>query len=101
MVRELECECDKRSEIDIHTRFEFLNIRSFFENEVDNDVFYEIKPEFPYYTWKQGVIEKKWFATKWYKCKLCGCLWEFQYPEFPAKGFVRKFSSGIYVERGF
>ena len=101
MVREVKCECDKRFETDIHTQIEFLSIRSFFENELEKNVFYEIKPELPYYTWKQGAIEKQWYATKWYKCRICGCLWEFQHPDFPAKGFVRKFPSGLYIERGF
>ena len=41
------------------------------------------------------------FADKWYVCNSCGCLWEVVYPEFPAKGFVRKFSDGIYHERGY
>ena len=26
-------------------------------------------------------------------------LWEFKYPDFPAKGFVRKFSDGIYHQK--
>ena len=29
----------------------------------------------------------------------CGCLWEFKYPDFPAKGFVRKFADGIYHQK--
>ena len=32
-----------------------------------------------------------------YKCNVCGCLWEFEYPDFPAKGFVRKFENGKYA----
>lgn len=38
----------------------------------------------------------KWYADKWYKCKDCGALWEFDYPDFPASGFVRKFDDGVY-----
>ena len=36
------------------------------------------------------------YADKWYKCKCCGTLWEFLYPDFPMKGFVRKFPDGKY-----
>ena len=46
---------------------------------------------------KQEVKDEyKWYADKWYKCKCCGTLWEFRYPDFPAKGFVRKFEDGVY-----
>ena len=41
----------------------------------------------------------EWKADKWYKYKSCGCLWEFKYPDFPAKGFVRKFANGIYHQK--
>lgn len=30
----------------------------------------------------------EWYANKWYRCNKCGTLWEFNYPDFPAKGFV-------------
>ncbi len=43
------------------------------------------------------IIVIKWYATKWYKCNSCGCLWEFNYPDFPAKGFVKKYENGKYT----
>ena len=39
----------------------------------------------------------KWYADKWYKCNVCGTLWEFRYPDFPTRGFVRKFPDGKYT----
>ena len=48
---------------------------------------------------KEVKDEYKWYADKWYKCKCCGTLWEFSYPDFPAKGFVRKFEDGVYYPK--
>lgn len=62
--------------------------------------FAEEIPQKPFYVWKGNNRTKKWFATKWYRCLKCGCLWEINYPDFPVKGFVRNFSNGIYKEQG-
>ena len=65
----------------------------FFEEQVKEGRFSEVPVEKPYCN---GF---EWKADKWYKCICCGCLWEFKYPDFPAKGFVRKFSDGIYHQK--
>lgn len=101
MVREMRCECNERIETSIDTIKDFHEIRSFFDNQVAKGVFIEVPPESPYYIWKKDSVAKEWYATKWYKCKLCGCLWEVNFPDFPASGFVRKFDDGIYKERGY
>ncbi len=41
------------------------------------------------------------YATKWYRCKSCGCLFEVLYPDFPMPGFVRRFDDGIYHKQEF
>lgn len=61
--------------------------------------FSEEVPKRLYYVCQEGERVKAWFAIKWYRCNVCGCLWELNYPDFSAKGFVRKFSDGIYKER--
>lgn len=38
--------------------------------------------------------EHKWFADKWYKCKKCGAIWEFIFPDFPSQGSVKNSSGG-------
>ena len=56
------------------------------------------------FRWKNHIISVMvkvydplyWYADKWYRCNACGTLWEFQYPNFPAAGEVRKFEDGIY-----
>ncbi len=34
--------------------------------------------------------KKKWYATKWYKCLQCGCLWEFDKDIYYAKAEENK-----------
>ena len=101
MVWKLECPCKERTATEIDSFVRFQEIKDFFEEQAEKGIFLEEVPLKPFYTWEQQDACRKWFATKWYKCKVCGCLWEFNYPDFPANGFVRKFPNGIYQERGF
>lgn len=97
----IKCDCNERVGIEINSDELFLELKTFFEKQVEKGIFLDIPVEEPYF---QGynlppykVRDKyKWYANKWYKCKGCGTLWEFQYPDFPAKGFVRKFENGRY-----
>ena len=96
-----QCDCDERIGIEINSFELYEELRKFFEYQVQEGVFCDIPVESPYfcgYGLKPEEVkdEFKWYADKWYKCKCCGTLWEFQYPDFPAKGFVRKFPDGKY-----
>lgn len=76
-------------------------MKGFFSEQVDKGIFSDVEVAEPYYTGYSQMQKKevKWYATKWYKCVRCGCLWEFKYPDFPAKGFVRKFEDGKYFAK--
>ncbi len=99
MVYQIACDCDERTGIEINSDTLFEELKQFFENRVQEDLFTNVSVECPYYIGYSDGVELKWFASKWYKCKSCCCLWEFQHPEFPAKGFVRKFKDGKYTVR--
>lgn len=99
MVSVVKCDCQERIGIVINSIKEFEILKIFFESQVLNNVFEELEVKSPYYSYTDCNEHIEWFATKWYRCKNCGCLWEFNYPDFPAKGFVRKFSNGIYKPR--
>jgi hypothetical protein len=101
MVQKLECECKERKEAEIDSLALFEEIKEYFEEQVLSDVYDDKLVDRPYYVWESGTEKMIWYADKWYKCKVCGCLWEFRYPEFPASGFVRKFPDGSYRERGY
>jgi hypothetical protein len=92
------CDCKERYDIEIDSYNLFEELKSFFEEQVRKGVFKEVPVTEPFYIGYSEIKreEIKWYATKWYKCKVCGCLWEFDYPDFPSKGFVRKFQNGIY-----
>jgi hypothetical protein len=96
MVREAKCECSERYEAEINSYALFQEIKEFFEAQTEKGLYNDIHVDFPYYI---GLKSSKWYASKWYKCKECGCLWEFNYPDFPMRGFVRKFPDGVYRER--
>ena len=97
MVWNLTCDCDERVEVNITTIIEFKEVKAFFSEQVKKEIFEEEIPQKPFYVWEGNDRRKEWFASKWYRCLKCGCLWEVNYPDFPAKGFVRKFSDGIYI----
>lgn len=96
-----QCDCDERIGIEINSYQLFQELKKFFEEQVRNGIFLDIPVKLPYFCGYGLKLEEvrdeyKWYADKWYKCKYCGTLWEFKYPDFPAKGFVRKFSDGEY-----
>ena len=94
-----KCNCDTRGETSINSHALFLELKAFFGENVRLGIYKEIPVKKPFYIGYSKYDSIKWYATKWYKCKKCGCLWEFNYPDFPAKGFVRKFEDGKYYPR--
>lgn len=93
------CDCDERYAIKIDSYKLFVELKEFFEKQVDEGVFKEIPVTTPYYIGMDSFGDTlEWYADKLYKCNSCGVLWEFRYPDFPKKGTVRKFEDGIYPE---
>lgn len=97
----INCDCHERIGIEINSYQLLLELKTFFEEQVKKGLFLElpvVEPYFQGYNLPPDKVkdEYKWYADKWYKCKKCGTLWEIKYPDFPAKGFVRKFADGKY-----
>lgn len=97
----IKCDCNERVGIEINSYQLFEDLKAFFNKQVKKRTFLDIPVTEPYfcgYNLKPEDVkdEYKWYANKWYECKCCGTLWEFVYPDFPTKGFVRKFEDGIY-----
>lgn len=93
----INCDCNERFSIDINSIILFKEMKYYFQEQVDQGIFVEVPVEIPHYIGYDingNII--KWYANRWYKCKCCGSLWEFDYPDFPAEGFVRKFEDGVY-----
>ncbi len=94
------CDCDKRIGIEIDTLKKNEELKSFFMQQSKKGIFENVQIKSPYYIGVNLNQQKiHWYADEWYKCKNCGCLWEIKYPDFPAKGFVRKFADGIYHQK--
>lgn len=97
------CDCSERTDIEINSWHVFQEMQSFFEGQVHKNTFIDIPVRRPYETGPRSIeslLRKvEWFADKWYRCNVCGTVWEFKYPEFPAKGFVRRIDVGHYKER--
>lgn len=94
-----KCDCEERIGIEINSIKLFDELKIFFKKQVDSNIFFEVKVESPYYVWINETSGEKveWYASKWYKCGICGTLWEFNYPDFPTIGFVRKYQNGKYT----
>lgn len=91
MVSMITCDCEERIDTKINSVKKFDELKEFFNHQVAMGIFVEIPVAEPNYIGhdKNGkAIE--WYADKWYRCNSCGTLWEFEYPDFPAVGFVRK-----------
>jgi hypothetical protein len=96
----MKCDCIERIGIEINSNKQFEELKEYFDNQLKTQVFNEIKVIEPYFIGHSELTgDMKWFANKWYLCNSCGCLWEFVYPDFPAKGFVRKFEDGKYYRK--
>lgn len=93
-----KCECSERHEAEINDYKLFEEIKLFFDSEVNEGIYKCIKVETPYHSWSDGNDKINFYATNWYICQSCGCLWEFLYPDFPSRGFVRKFPNGVYYK---
>lgn len=88
----MKCDCNERVALKISAAKLFEDLEEFFDSQLKTGIFSEIKVREPYFIGHSKLLgDMKWYANKWYRCDFCGCLWEFEYPEFLAKGFVRKF----------
>jgi hypothetical protein len=89
MVYGLKCDCESQLDIKVDTFGIFSNYLNYFDQKVKDGIMEEIPVETPLYVWNNENKEIKWYADKWYRCKICGLIWEFEYPDFPACGNVR------------
>lgn len=93
----MQCDCSERVGVEVNSIKLFKELKDFFQEQITKGIFIEVPVEIPHYIgYDMNSNAIKWYADKWYKCKCCGTLWEFDYPDFPAKGFVRKFDDGVY-----
>lgn len=90
MVSKVICDCKERQDVEINDMKTFKEIKKYFDDQTAKGVFIKEEPKEPFYVWVDGSRKREWYATSWYKCTICNCLWEFNYPDFPAKGFVRR-----------
>ena len=96
----ISCDCDERIGIKINSWKQFEESKEFFEEQVKKGIFIEIPVEKPYYIgYDVDGTAMKWYADKWYKCLRCNTLWEFIYPDFPARGSIRKHNTEDPTER--
>ncbi|MBN2878404.1 MAG: hypothetical protein JXN65_02130 [Clostridia bacterium] len=95
-----KCDCSLLTGTEINSYKVFEELGAFFEQQVNKRIYKDVPVNKPFYIGHSTLKKReiKWYATKWYKCSICGCLWEFNYPDFPQKGFVRKFEDGKYIE---
>ncbi len=101
MVQKELCQCSQRYATSITSIKMRDEIESFFEEQVRLGIYAEVGVTEPYQRWSDNERHKEYYASHWYKCCQCGCLWEIEEPDFPAEGFVRKFADGKYREWDF
>ncbi len=97
MVQIKKCLCDIKFETEINSLSKLEAIKNYFNEQKENGIYIEEQAKTPYYVYEDVNEHKEYFASKWYICTICGCLWEIEFPDFPAKGFVRKYKDGLYT----
>lgn len=95
----INCDCNERIGIKINSLKQFEEMKVFFDEQVAKGCFIEVPVDKPYHVGQniKGEI-MRWYANKWYKCLVCGVIWEFIYPNFPAQGTIRKIIKNDYEE---
>jgi hypothetical protein len=92
---QLNCDCKEHYATDIDSWDLFIEVKSFLEGELNKNVFFFFSKIKPLDFGKDEAGEQIWHYTqRLFKCKICGCLWSLSYPDFPAHGFVGKYSDG-------
>lgn len=96
----VKCDCNERIEIKINSLRKYEEMKNFFKEQIEKEIFTEMHVEKPYHIGHSiDGREMRWYADKWYKCIECGIIWEFVYPDFPAQGYVKKIDNS-YSEKG-
>ena len=96
-----ECECKERIATGINSLGLEEEVEEFFEEQVRKGIFIE-KHFSRVYAWVwMAVRGDEYDFMRWFKCRKCGCLWEYSKPDFPAMGYVRKFPDGKYRKWDF
>lgn len=95
-ILDVKCLCNELSSCDIISAKQLNQIKNFFDVNLKKHIFFEDNNKYPFYEWSDGEQTISYIAQKWYRCKICGCLWEFNYSDFPPQGFLHKFEDGIY-----
>lgn len=83
-----KCCCNSLHNQIVNSEAQFEKMKDFFN---DNN-YKSILVHRPYYS-------LGWFADKWYKCRSCGRVWEFIYPDFPAHGRIRLIHMNIVMSK--
>ena len=101
MVQKKNCECDTRYATLVESQVVSKEVEEFFKEQLEKGIFVDIEVEEPYFRFGSEQKHVEVFASKWYKCTICGCLWEYDKLDFDCdkrRGFVRKFPTGVYRE---
>lgn len=84
------CDCHERIGTKILSYKQLIELKDFFEGQVARGIFADVPVERPYFVSPDTDLKLEWYADKWYRCLVCGTLWEVIYPDPPAFGEVIK-----------
>ncbi len=90
------CHCNLQDSAWITSEMEYNIINDFFSQQLENGIFKSIPIDSPYHIENSALGETQLYADEWYRCLVCGTLWELKKMTSTHKGFVRKFDDGVY-----
>ena len=100
MVQALKCECSERYSVDIDSWKLFIEVKDFLDSGLENGLFKDVTVRAPLDFGKNEAGEQIWHYTqRLFSCCVCGCLWALRYPDFPAHGYIGKYTEGTLDEK--
>lgn len=91
-----KCDCSERIGVTINSQKCCFDMEKFFEEGIKSEKFIQISASENingfYKVETNNGLQTFWKPiNKWFKCNCCNCVWEFQYPDFPQLGYVKKY----------
>ncbi len=92
----IKCKCDERLKSEHLSLDEAEEVETILSECVKKKLFRKTHPLRIIGYFRMEIDETVYRRRKWYKCRKCGCIWEYQMPDEKGGAWIRKFTDGKY-----
>ena len=90
------CECDEKLVSEHLSLDEAEEVETILSECIQKKLFRKTHPLRIIGYFRMEIDETVYRRRKWYKCRKCGCIWEYQMPDEKGGAWIRKFADGKY-----